>query len=135
MKPRMKQKLDSEQEKTLSLQGMIKIKDGTKIIKEDSYRGCQELRKLIIPASVRMIENHAFKNCINLRKIVFEGEIPTYKSEAFVGCDKIWEVECNFPKCLNKEDLSEFSKIVKTIFNVKGSVKINGPQNEEKELI
>ena len=134
MTGRMKHKLTLEEKKSLAVQGFLKIKKGTKIIKEDEFRGCQEVIKLVIPASVKMIGNSAFKNCINLRKIVFEGEIPTYKSEAFVGCDKIWDVECQYPKGLKEEDLSDFSKIVRTIFDVKGSVKINFSQAEEKEL-
>ena len=130
----MKHKFSLEEKKDLALKGLVRIKKGRKVIKEEEFRGCQDMITLIIPASVKMIEDHAFKNCINLRKIVFEGEIPTYKGEAFVGCDKIWEVECNYPKSLKESDREDFSRIVRTIFEVKGRVIVHYPQAEEKEI-
>lgn len=134
MKKTMKHKFTLDEKQSLSVQGVLRIKKGTRTIKEDEFRGCQDIIKLIVPASVKMIEQGAFKNCINLRKIVFEGEMPIYKSEAFVGCDKIWDVECQFPNSLKEEDLPGFSKIVRTLFDAKGKITINCSKDMEKEL-
>ena len=130
-KVKMTHKFTKEQTISLYTRGKIRIDDGTIVIPENAFRGCLNLKTIIIPASGKRIDDEAFAHCIDLNKIVFEGQVPLVKSGAFEGCDNISEVEYWFPPNLSKEEKIECNRIVSIIFGAQD--KVVGRYYEEEE--
>lgn len=65
------------------------IPEKTEIIKEEAFKDCQSLRKVIIPDSVIRIENHAFANCNNLNLVTLPENLEYIGDRAFYNCHSI----------------------------------------------
>ena len=69
------------------------IKEGTKVIKADEYKGREDLFSIILPKSLETIEKSAFEDCKNLETVIFNEGLKTVGRCAFYGCSKLRKVE------------------------------------------
>lgn len=51
----------------------------------DAFRGCKNIKTLLIPDGIRFIEGGAFAECSNLRKVVFPATLKRIGSDYFSG--------------------------------------------------
>lgn len=84
------------------LDGTYSIKEGTKIICDRAFHGCDFLKKLVIPDSVTCIGDIAFWFCSSLSSLVIPDSVTSIGNEAFRGC--------NFPNDLKQELISRFGE-------------------------
>ena len=61
----------------------VKIKSGTKVIADCSFRECENLKTVKIPASVRRLGAYSFYDCKNLEKISLDKNIKSIGQLAF----------------------------------------------------
>jgi len=67
-----------------------KIHPDTKIIFNDVFAYCLNLKEITIPKGVKLIKNDAFKNCEKLEKVNFENkENVVIEKNAFIFCYKL----------------------------------------------
>ncbi|MCD7981632.1 MAG: leucine-rich repeat domain-containing protein [Clostridiales bacterium] len=62
------------------------IADGTTVIGENSVSGHAALRRVVIPASVRVIREAAFEGCRNLSEVVLQEGLREIEANAFSHC-------------------------------------------------
>ncbi|MGN1042462.1 MAG: leucine-rich repeat domain-containing protein [Christensenellales bacterium] len=76
-------------------------------------KGCENLTKIVLPASIRTIESGAFANCTSLKEIVFTGDFDglTIKSGAFENCTSLEKI--TLPAGLTGLEDKAFSGCVK----------------------
>ena len=65
------------------------ILEGTIVIGDDAFRGCERLRCIIIPDSVIQIGNDAFRDCERLLDIDIPNSVTQIGTRAFRGCRNI----------------------------------------------
>lgn len=92
------------------------IKDGTKIIQEYAFLGCNGLVEINISDSVIEIGSGAFENCSNLNSIMIPNNLSEIKNNTFKGCSKLEEVkigenvtsigEYAFQECTNLKNIN-----------------------------
>ncbi len=84
------------------------VPDGTLIIGDSSFRGCESLSAVIIPDTVVTIEDEAFFCCTGLTDITIPSGVQTVGNSVFERCENISSVriegnvklDCNpFPGC------------------------------------
>ena len=107
------------------LDGTYSIKEGTKIICDRAFHGCDFLKKLVIPDSVTSIGDIAFWFCSSLSNLVIPDSVTSIGDRAFSGCfsleslvipdsvTSIWNEAfrgCNFPNDLKQELISRFGE-------------------------
>ena len=68
------------------------IKPGTKKIKKQAFYENEDLRSIIIPASVTEIGPGAFQYCSQLKEVVIPPSVTKISEEAFYGCKKLTNV-------------------------------------------
>ena len=68
------------------LDGTYSIKEGTKIICDRAFHGCDFLKKLVIPDSVTSIGDIAFWFCSSLSSLVIPDSVTNIGDMAFYGC-------------------------------------------------
>ena len=68
------------------LDGTYSIKEGTKIICDRAFHGCEFLKKLVIPDSVTSIGDIAFWFCSSLSNLVIPDSVTRIGDRAFSGC-------------------------------------------------
>ena len=68
---------------------VVWIDDGSKsAIAPDACAGMENLKSIVIPASVMNVGDRAFYNCHRLAKVTFEGKAPDVGTEVFNGTPK-----------------------------------------------
>jgi hypothetical protein len=68
------------------------IPSSVKIIGEDAFSCCYNLKSVIIPEGVTIIGESAFDNCIGLTSVVIPTSVTTIDSAAFGCCDSLTSV-------------------------------------------
>ena len=63
-----------------------KIKDGTRVIGDNAFWGCEYLTSIEIPDSVKSIGNLAFNFCKSLTSIEIPDSVKSIGNIAFSGC-------------------------------------------------
>jgi len=74
---------------TLDERGVLTIKDGVDMIKDDEFRGRADIKKVIIPGTVDGIGFYAFAGCRSLKEVVFSEGVRWFWEYAFSGCSKL----------------------------------------------
>ena len=69
-------------------------------IKEEGFKGCSNMKQIILPRSVQLIDKKAFQECSSLSKINFTTNLREIGENAFEQCTSLKEV--TFPKGLNE---------------------------------
>jgi hypothetical protein len=62
-----------------------------KSIDESAFRGCSNLRKVVLPHSVRTVAYNSFSNCVNIEDLSLS-TVRTIDDEAFSGCINLTNV-------------------------------------------
>ena len=66
-----------------------KIKDGTRVIGNGAFRGCEYLTSIEIPDSVLSIGNYAFRGCKSLTSIAIPDTVKKIGGGLLNGCHKL----------------------------------------------
>ena len=69
-----------------------KIKEGTKIICDSSFRECKLLHKLDMPNSVEYIGKRAFWDCFKLNSVILSNNLKIIEDNAFYQCMQLKEI-------------------------------------------
>ena len=98
------------------------VKDGVGIIpagsitiEDEAFKGCEELKSVVIPDSVTKIGSHAFRWCTALTEVIIPDSVTIIDSVAFAGCfslknlvipDSVTEIgRAAFQACSNLTDI------------------------------
>ena len=74
------------------LSGAYSVKEGTRIICDCAFSGCDSLSEIVIPSSVTSIGYSAFFGCDSLSEIVIPSSVTSIGDHAFSGCDSLSEI-------------------------------------------
>ena len=74
------------------LSGAYSVKEGTRIICDCAFSGCDSLSEIVIPSSVTSIGYSAFFGCDSLSEIVIPSSVTSIGYSAFFGCDSLSEI-------------------------------------------
>ena len=75
-----------------TLLGSYNIKDGTTLIADEAFFGCEDLTSIVIPESVKSIGDSAFRCCSELESIMIPASVTSVGSYAFDKCEKLKDV-------------------------------------------
>lgn len=69
----------------------VKLPNSLKIIGKEAFRGCSELKEVVLPNDIEEIQDCAFYKCISLRKVSFGDKLKVIGNKSFENCafDKI----------------------------------------------
>mgnify|MGYP000848377644 FL=1 len=93
---------------------VLRIPDGTTIVKSSAFAKCNWINTVYIPEGVVQIEELAFKCCENLEMIHFPSTLLEIGACAFLGCSKLNNLQLKhvhtigpkaFGSCLNLENV------------------------------
>ncbi len=70
----------------------VYIKNGTRGILDGALKGCNQLKTIDMPSSVRFIGSEAFYNCSSLTSIVIPYGVETIGNKVFYNCSKLASV-------------------------------------------
>ena len=70
-----------------------KIKEGTKVIADQAFKGCTEIQEVQIPSSVEYICAHAFDSCWKLEKLEIPNSVKFIGKGCFSDCSSLQEIE------------------------------------------
>lgn len=68
------------------------LPDTLREIDDYAFAGCADLEEINIPSSVEDIGEYAFRNCISLTKIEIPSSVEEIESFAFEGCENLAEI-------------------------------------------
>ena len=68
------------------------IKDGTKVIRDYSFSGCESLTSITIPNSVTSIVESTFSWCKSLTSITIPNSVTSIGNSAFFGCESLTSI-------------------------------------------
>ena len=99
------------------ISGTLEIPENITAIKEQTFRGCRSIEKLVLPSTMDVIQSGAFQDCYGLGSIVCNAVNPPYvESSAFGGVSKsnvVVEVpEASLAAYRTAPGWSDFKKIV-----------------------
>ena len=63
--------------------------DGMTSIPVDCFKGCKEIKEVILPSSVQIIRESAFQECSKLETFNFSEDLVTIESHAFKDCSSL----------------------------------------------
>lgn len=102
-------------------QRVIRIPEGTTVIKDEAYMDNLELEEVILPDSVIRIGRSAFKGCKNLKRITLSKNLRILEEYAFSECESLEEFEIPeqlhyyargvFSNCTNLKRIYQHEKI------------------------
>lgn len=69
------------------------IKEGTVVICDSAFWGCEYLQTIIFPESITAIGNNAFLDCTNLQTITLSESIITVGEGVFIGCNRLTTIK------------------------------------------
>ena len=94
---------------------VLRIPDGTTIVKSGAFSKCNWIAEVYIPEGVVKIEEFAFKYCENLETVHFPSTLLEIETGAFIGCSKLNNLQLKnvhtigrraFGCCLNLENVA-----------------------------
>ncbi len=86
--------------------GTIYLREGITEIKDNEFRDCKKLEKVILPESLTSIGYAAFCDCKSLKEIKFPESLKSIGEYAFYKCSRLKEIK--FPKSLTSIGLLAF---------------------------
>ena len=75
-----------------NVSGSVEIKQGTKTIADDAFRGCTSLTSVTIPDSVTSIGEWAFYGCTSLTSVTIGNGVTSIYLYAFSGCTSLTSI-------------------------------------------
>jgi len=79
--------------------GAYTVKDGTKIIADDAFYGCESLTAVTIPDGVTQIGDTAFRFCTSLISVTIPNSVTSINEYAFGYCTSLTEITILNPSC------------------------------------
>ncbi|MDE7231626.1 MAG: leucine-rich repeat domain-containing protein, partial [Lachnospiraceae bacterium] len=70
----------------------ITIPDSVKFIGDNTFAGCAQLKRVVLP-KLKEIKENTFRWCRSLQEVVFSKELEAIRISAFEGCDALQKVE------------------------------------------
>ena len=74
------------------LSGAYSVKEGTRIMCDNAFSGCDSLSEIVIPSSVTSIGDWAFYGCRSLSEIVIPSSVTSIGDLAFDNCSSLSEI-------------------------------------------
>lgn len=71
----------------------VTIPQGVKVIAQGTFSNCVSLRSVTIPESVVRIDRDAFENCTCLRSVIIPDGVVSVDYRAFAGCANLYDVK------------------------------------------
>lgn len=72
-------------------------------IKANAFKGNKKLKKVKIPASVKIIGDNAFMNCTSLTSVVIPAKVTKIGKKAFYNCKKLKSITIKTTKLTTKK--------------------------------
>ena len=69
----------------------VKFPASLELIESNAFRGCKELKKVVVPGNVKVIESGAFSDC-SIKEVIIEDGVEKIGSGAFYDCSKLKSV-------------------------------------------
>lgn len=76
------------------------LSDNITYLAEETFSGCEKLKKVNLPNALEKIKSGAFKNCISLESIEIPDSVVKWESSVFSGCTSLKEFR--FPNGLDR---------------------------------
>ncbi len=73
--------------------GIVRIKDGTKVIPKKVFYQNSEIKTVYIPDSVTQLDDYVFAECTNLEKVYYGSGISKVPNYAFSGCISLKSID------------------------------------------
>ena len=113
------------------------IKQGTVIIGDDAFWGCESLQSINIPSSVTSIGDEAFRRCESLQSINIADSVTSIGEGAFHGCESLQSI--NIPDSVTSIGCGAFAwckslqsiKIPDSVTSI-GNIAFNGCESLRK---
>lgn len=71
----------------------VTVPAGVKYMGENSFAGCGQLKRAVLPDTLKEIRENTFRWCKSLREIVWPQELDVIRISAFEGCDNLQTVD------------------------------------------
>ena len=84
------------------------VREGTEVICDGAFRGCDSLQSVTIPNSVTSIGDEAFSDCTSLQSVTIPNSVTSIGNHAFRGCNICFFI-CNSTYFQN-DDVCLFNK-------------------------
>lgn len=92
---------------TLDENGVLTFKEDVTLIKDEEFKGRNDIKKVILPGTVDSVGEFSFANCKSLREVVFSEGVSWIWRNAFTSCHKLKRV--HLPASMNTICSSAFS--------------------------
>ena len=86
----------------------LTIPKGVEVVESNTFRGLDQLAKVVLPNTLKRIEEMAFFQCVNLKEIVIPDTIEYIGMCAFEGCSSLEKVIFGKESKLKKNDKNAF---------------------------
>ncbi len=114
-----------DEDRLKAANGIVNVKDGTGSIGNKTFSGAQELKKIVLPASVTSIGANAFENCVALTEAdLSASSVTEIPASAFIGCTAL--TKFSFPKAIESIGSSAFNKTGLTEITIPATVSTLG---------
>ena len=87
--------------------GVLTFKEDVTLIKDEEFKGRNDIKKVILPGTVESEGEFSFDNCKSLREVVFSEGVRLIWRNAFTCCNKLKRV--HLPASMNGICSSAFS--------------------------
>ena len=77
---------------TLDDNGVLTFKEDVTLIKDEEFKGRNDIKKVILPGTVDSVGEFSFANCKSLREVVFSEGVRWIWRNAFTSCHKLKRV-------------------------------------------
>lgn len=103
----------------------ITIPDSVKFIGDNTFAGCAQLKRVVLP-KLKEIKENTFRWCRSLQEVVFSKELEAIRISAFEGCDALRKIE--LPEGVTKIEEGAFAgcKSLESIYIPDSVIEIGG---------
>ena len=76
----------------LDEKGVLTFKEDVTLIKDEEFKGRNDIKKVILPGTVDSVGDHSFASCKSLSEVVFSEGVRWIWRNAFTCCNKLKRV-------------------------------------------
>ena len=76
-----------------AIRGDYSIAEGTRLIAEKAFRGCEGLQSIVVPNSINNIPPEAFMFCSSLTSVSLPNSIDSIQYQTFFGCSSLKSIK------------------------------------------